>query len=213
MVVQAINGAVRRVPVAPVYLLGMIPAVWLFWLAATGGLGPDPVRTLEHRYGEIALQLIIAGLAVTPLRRLSGISMLRFRRALGLLAFGYAAAHALVWLLLDVQLDMAVAWEDVFERPHITVGVVALGLLVPLALTSTDVALRRLGAGAWRRLHMLVYPAALAAGLHWLLLARTWEAGMATHLLLILGLLVYRLPLGRMLRAARDTSLRAPGSR
>lgn len=207
-----INAGLRRVPVGPLYVLGMVPAVWLFWLAATGGLGPDPVRTLEHRYGEIALQLLIAGLAVTPLRRLTGVAALRFRRLLGLLAFAYALAHAGVWLVLDVQLDMAEAWEDVFERPHITMGVVALGLMVPLALTSTDAALRRMGPLRWRRLHWLVYPVAVAAGLHWVLLARTWDATMATHLGLILVLLALRLPLGRRRGDGRETSLRRTGS-
>ncbi|MBK5926107.1 protein-methionine-sulfoxide reductase heme-binding subunit MsrQ [Rhodobaculum claviforme] len=211
--VQALNAGLRRVPVAPLYILGVLPALWLFWQALTGGLGPDPVRALEHRYGEIALQLLIAGLVVTPLRRFTGVSLLRFRRALGLLAFAYAVFHVSVWLVLDVQLDMAAAWVDVFERPHITVGAVAVALLVPLALTSTDAALRRLGPQAWRRLHMLVYPAVLGGAIHWMMLAKTWEVGAATHLAVILVLLALRLPWRRKPRSLRDRSLRADGSR
>ncbi len=198
--VAPLNAALRRVPLWGVYALGVAPAVWLFWLAATGGLGPDPVRTLEHRYGETALQLLVAGLAVTPLRRLTGVSLLRFRRALGLLAFAYVVFHVAVWLLLDIRLDLAAAWEDVFERPHITVGAIGLALLIPLALTSTDRALRLLGPETWRRLHRLAYPAALAAAAHYLMLVKTWEPAPLAYLAVILGLLALRLPRGAVLR-------------
>ena len=190
----AINAALRSVPVWPLYWLGVGPALWLFWRAATGALGPDPVRTLEHLYGEIALGLLVAGLAVSPLRRLTGLSLLRFRRAIGLLAFAHVCFHVSVWLVLDIQLDAAAAWEDIFERPHITVGMVGVVLLIPLALTSSDRALRRMGPQAWRRLHLLVYPAALAGALHYLMLVKTWEPAPMLWLAVILLLLALRLP-------------------
>lgn len=204
--VAALNAGLRRVPLWAVYVLGVVPAVWVFWLAATGGLGPDPVRSLEHWYGETALQLLVAGLAVTPLRRFTGVTLLRFRRALGLLAFAYVIFHVAVWLLLDIQMDMAAAWEDVFERPHITVGVVGVAVLVPLALTSTDRAMRRMGPQAWRRLHRLAYVGALAGAIHYLMLVKTWEAAPLAYLAVILLLLALRLPADTLLRA---TSLRA----
>ena len=204
--VATLNAWARRVPVWVLYVLGVLPAVWLFWQAATGGLGPDPVRALEHRYGEIALQLLVAGLAVTPLRRLTGVSLLRFRRALGLLAFAYVVFHVAVWLGLDMGGDLGAAWADVFERPHITVGAVGVALLVPLALTSTDRALRRMGPQAWRRLHRLAYGAALAGAAHYLMLVKTWEPAPLAYLAVILGLLALRLPTGPIGRA---TSLRA----
>lgn len=204
-----LNGWARRVPLWAVYVLGVLPAVWLFWQAATGGLGPDPVRALEHRYGEIALQLLVAGLAVTPLRRLTGVSLLRFRRALGLLAFAYVVFHVAVWLGLDMGGALGAAWADVFERPHITVGAVGVALLLPLALTSSDRALRRMGPQAWRRLHRLAYPAALAGAAHYLMLVKTWEPAPLAYLAVILGLLALRLPAGPWRRA---TSLRPTGS-
>ena len=191
---QRVNAALRRLPVWPVYALGLIPAVWLFWLGLTGGLGPDPVKALEHRYGQTALQLLIATLAVTPLRRLTGLSLLRFRRALGLLAFAWLVLHLLVWAVLDVQLDLAVMWADVVRRPYITVGMLGFLLLVPLALTSTDAALRRLGAARWRRLHQLGYLAALAGATHYLMATKVTEAGAILHLAVILLLLALRLP-------------------
>ena len=190
----AVNAVLRRLPAWPLYWAGAAVAVWLFWRAATGRLGPDPVRTLEHLYGEIALWLLVLGLAVTPLRRLTGLSLLRFRRAIGLLAFAFVCFHVTVWLVLDIQLDAAAAWEDVFERPHITVGMLGLVMLIPLALTSSDRALRRMGPEAWRRLHMLVYPAALAGVVHYLMLVKTWEATPILWLAAILLLLALRLP-------------------
>ncbi|MGY6410791.1 MAG: protein-methionine-sulfoxide reductase heme-binding subunit MsrQ [Alkalilacustris sp.] len=197
----AINAALRRVPVWPLYWLGVLPALWLFWRAATGGLGPDPVRTLEHLYGEIALGLLVAGLAVTPLRRFTGVSLLRFRRAIGLLAFAHVCFHVVVWLVLDIQLDAGAAKQDIFERPHITVGMVGLVLLIPLALTSSDRALRRMGPEAWRRLHLLVYPAALAGAIHYLMLVKVWEPAPILWLAVILLLLALRLP--RLRRTSR----------
>ena len=195
-----VNAILRRLPVWPLYPLGLLPAVWLFWLALTGGLGPDPVKALEHRYGETALQLLIAGLAVSPLRRFAGLSLLRFRRALGLLAFSWLVLHLLVWAVLDVQLDLRVMWEDVAKRPFITLGMAGFLLLVPLALTSTDRAMRRMGPVAWRRLHLLVYPAALLAGLHQLLAAKVWEPASLAYAGVILLLLALRLPLSGLAR-------------
>ena len=194
------NAALRRLPVWPLYPLGLVPAVWLFWQALTGGLGPDPVKALEHRYGEIALQLLVAVLAVTPLRRMTGLALLRFRRALGLLAFAYVTLHLAVWLVLDVQLDLARVWEDVAKRPYITIGMAGFLLLVPLALTSTDSALRRMGPVAWRRLHRLTYVAALAGAIHYLMLVKVWEPAPMLYLGLILALLGLRLPWGAALR-------------
>lgn len=194
-VAQALNPALRRVPLWLVYLLGCLPPVWLFWLGMTGGLGVDPVKVLEHRLGEIALQLMVAVLAVSPLRRLTGLNLLRFRRALGLLAFLYVVLHLLTWALLDLQLQGV--WADILERPYITVGMAAFVLMLPLALTSNDRALRRLGSTAWRRLHLLTYPAALLGVIHYIMLVRIWETEPLVYLAVILALLALRLPILR----------------
>lgn len=201
MPVAAANGALRRIPPAVVYVLGLLPAPWLFWLALSGGLGPDPAKALEHRYGEIALQFLVATLVVSPLRRLTGLSLLRFRRALGLLAFAYVCLHLAVWLILDVQ-GLAPALAETIKRPYIAVGMAAFLMLLPLALTSTDAALRRMGPQAWRRLHLLAYPATLAGSIHYLLLTRGWLVEPLLYLAAILLLLALRLP-GTADRSAR----------
>jgi sulfoxide reductase heme-binding subunit YedZ len=189
---QTINGALRPLPPAAVYAAGAVPAAVLAVQAATGGLGVDPVKALEHALGLHALQFLVAGLAVTPLRRLTGVNLIRWRRALGLTAFGYALAHVAVWLALDLQFRWPEIGADIVKRPYITLGAAAFVLLVPLALTSTDGAIRRMGAAAWRRLHRLAYPAGLLAALHYLWLVKAWPVEPFLYLGAVLGLLGLR---------------------
>jgi sulfoxide reductase heme-binding subunit YedZ len=196
--VQAINQTMRRVPTWGVYGLLSVPALWLVWLAVTGGLGVDPVKALEHRLGEIALQLVILGLAITPLRRLSGVSLLKFRRAVGVMTFVYVVLHLLVWLVLDVQI-LSQVWADIVKRPYITVGMAAFALMLPLALTSNDLSVRRLGP-AWRRLHRLTYVVATLGGLHYVMLAKGFQLEPLLYLAVILALLALRLRLPRRLQ-------------
>lgn len=175
-IAPAVNRALRRVPTWPLWLGGLIPGAWLTWLLFTGGLGVDPVKAYERELGLIALQFLLAGLCVTPLLRFTGINLIRFRRALGVTGFIYALVHLLVWVVLDKQFFWAEMAADLARRPYILIGMTAFALLVPLALTSTDGALRRMGAAAWRRLHWLTYPAAVLGALHFLMLSRTWAA-------------------------------------
>src|SRR6476469_9581697 len=146
-----------------IYILGLTPAVWTFYLGLTDQLGADPQNVLERTLGLWALRFLILTLAITPLRRLGGPNWIRYRRTLGLLAFYYAAMHLSVYLLLDKDLDLAAIWADIVKRPYITVGMLAFTILVPLAVTSNSTSIRRLGGAAWARLHKLVYVAIVAA--------------------------------------------------
>lgn len=195
--VEALNAGLRRVPTWVAYLLGSLPALWLLWRAFSGGLGVDPVKELEHRLGEVALQLVVAGLAVTPLRRIAGITLLRFRRAIGILAFVYAGLHLLVWLLFDIQLRWAEIWADIVKRPYITIGMAAFVLMVPLVATSNNMALRRMGVLAWRRLHWLTYPTAILGAVHYLMVVKAWPPEPILYLCAVVGLLALRLPRSR----------------
>jgi len=155
-----------------VLVAGCAPAAGLAWAAARGQLGANPVETLTHGTGDWALRFLLASLAVTPLRRLSGWhGIVAQRRALGLFAFGYACAHFAIWSLLDHGLDPAEMAEDVVKRPYVTVGFAAFVLLVPLAVTSTRNWIRRLGR-RWTALHRLVYASACLAILHYLWLVK-----------------------------------------
>jgi sulfoxide reductase heme-binding subunit YedZ len=157
-----------------IYILGLVPAVWTFYLGLTDQLGADPQNTLERTLGLWALRFLIAALAVTPLRRLGGPSLIRYRRAIGLLGFYYACLHLTVYLVLDQGLDLAAIWADIVKRPYITVGMLAFTILVPLAATSNNAMIRRLGARAWQRLHKLVYVATAAAAIHFVMLVKSW---------------------------------------
>jgi len=193
VIAAPINRALRRVPTWPVWILGFVPAVWLTWLLFTGGLGVDPVAVYERELGLIALQFLLAGLCVTPLMRLAGVNLIRFRRALGVTGFAYAAMHLLVWVVLDKQFFWAEMGKDLLKRPFIMVGMAAFLLLVPLALTSTDGAIRRLGAAAWRRLHLLTYPAAVLGAAHYLLVVKSWPIEPILYLCGAIGLVAMRL--------------------
>ncbi len=194
-----LNTLLRRVPVWAVYIVCAIPAPVLFWLGVTGGLGVEPIKALEHRLGELALQLLILSLAITPLRRFVGLNLIKFRRAIGLMAFFYVVLHLLVWLLLDVQF-LSEIWKDILKRPYITIGMTAFVILIPLAVTSNNWSVRRLGP-LWRRLHRVVYVAAILAALHFVMLARGFQIEPLVYLGLIVLLLALRLPLRRQRQA------------
>lgn len=187
-----INSAARHVPVWAVWLTGSAPLLWLAMQFVQGSLGPEPAKTMERELGLWALRFLMLSLAISPLRWL-GLNLLRFRRALGLLAFVYATMHLTVW----VWPDMGLLWQqmaaDIVKRPYLLLGAGAFLAMLPLALTSSNMALRRMGGAAWRRLHRLAYPALGMAILHFILLSRVWTAELVIHLALSLGLLLVRL--------------------
>lgn len=189
------NRQLRRVPVWALYVLGALPAPYLVYLAGTGGLGVEPIRALEQELGGLALKLLVFGLAISPLRRLTGLNLMRFRRATGLLTFYYVACHLLVWLLLDVQF-LSEVWADIVKRPYVTVGMLAFVLMIPLAATSNNLSVRRLGA-RWRGLHRLTYLAAALGGVHFVILSKGFRIEPLVYLGIILILLATRLPARR----------------
>lgn len=179
----------------------LLPAGWLALqmhaelVRGTGALGADPVAAIEHFLGLWALRMLVLGLAVTPLRQLTGLTvLLRFRRMLGLYAFFYASLHFTAWIVLDLRGYWTQLFTEIVERPYIAVGFLAWLLLVPLAATSTQGAMRRLGR-AWGRLHRLVYAAAILAVLHfwWLVKSDIREPALYAGLVaLLLGWRAWR---------------------
>ena len=159
-------------------------------MAQTGGLGREPVEALEHELGEIALQLLIIGLCISPLRRFVGLNLLKFRRAFGVLAFTYVALHLLVWAVLDVQ-TLERVWADIVKRPYITIGMASFVLMLPLILTSNNWAVRWLGP-LWSRLHLLPYPVALLAAVHFIWVRKGFQIETLLYLGVITGLLALR---------------------
>jgi sulfoxide reductase heme-binding subunit YedZ len=169
---MALSGesAVRLV-LKPVVLLGCLAP--LAWLAAGAAgmpgfsLGANPVEEILHTLGKWGLNFLMVTLCITPLRQLTHWPQwMRLRRMLGLAAFFYLLAHFLFYVLVDQGLDVRVVVEDVAKRPYITLGLLGILLLLPLALTSTQGAMRQLGR-RWQRLHRLVYPAAILGCTHY----------------------------------------------
>ncbi len=155
------------------FVLCALPFAWLVYAAGTGGLGPDPAERIMHVTGEWGLRMLVLTLLVSPLRLWTGWGVLmRMRRMLGLYVFFYASVHLVAFLQLYTGWNAAVLWEELLERPYITVGFSAWLLLLPLALTSTRGWQRRLGRN-WPRLHRLVYPVAVLACIHLLWLSRS----------------------------------------
>ncbi|MES2813717.1 MAG: protein-methionine-sulfoxide reductase heme-binding subunit MsrQ [Pseudomonadota bacterium] len=187
-----LNAQARRIPTWVVYVLGLVPLGILVWGAIFGGLGPDPVKAIERGLGERGLQFLLASLAITPLRRV-GLNLLRFRRALGLLAFIYVALHLMAWVLLDMGLRWDEMLADLTKRPFVILGMVGFLAMIPLAATSWNGAIRRLGAAAWNRLHKLAYVAILAGTVHLALLSKVWTTEVLVYMGLTLGLLALRL--------------------
>lgn len=209
--VEALNAAARRVPRWAVYALGMLPALLLLNGLLAGTLGPDPAKVVERELGLTGLQFLMAALAITPLRRLAGINLIRHRRALGLLAFGYIVLHLAAWAVLDFNLLWGEMLRDILKRPYITVGMLGFAAMLPLAATASDAAIRRMGAAAWQRLHRLAYLAGLAGALHFLLLVKTLTPTALLHAGAILMLLALRM--GWAIRRGRIRALRgAPGA-
>ena len=171
------------------FVLCLVPFVQLVWRAAANALGANPVEAVQRSLGWWTLFLLLATLAVTPVRRWTGADwLLRLRRMLGLFAFFYACAHFITYAWLDVWFDPAAIAKDVIKRPFITVGFLALVLMVPLAFTSTQAMQRRLGRG-WRTLHRLVYAVAILGVLHfWWLVKR--DVSRPLMFALVLGLLL-----------------------
>jgi sulfoxide reductase heme-binding subunit YedZ len=156
-----------------VWLLCLLPLAVLSMKAATDDLGANPIDFITDWLGDWTLRLLLIALALTPLRILTGAAWLVvFRRMLGLFAFFYATLHFSVWLVLDHFFAWDQMLADIVKRRYITVGMLALTLLIPLALTSTTGMIKRLGGVAWRRLHRLVYVIGILAVLHYLWLAK-----------------------------------------
>lgn len=176
------------------FLVALLPAAALVWATFFGDLGPDPVAHIVHETGAWTLRFLLITLAVTPLRKLSGWNVLiRFRRMLGLFAFFYASMHFAGYLLLDLGAFWSQLLTDIVKRPYITVGFTAWVLLVPLAVTSTNAMMRRLGK-RWQTLHRLSYFIAALGVLHFFWLVKADKTEPLIYAGILAALLLARLP-------------------
>ncbi|MEK7989470.1 MAG: protein-methionine-sulfoxide reductase heme-binding subunit MsrQ [Thiotrichaceae bacterium] len=157
-----------------IFVFCLIPIILLSYGFITDNLGADPIQSLLKQTGEWALRLLLATLAVTPIRQIFGwSSLIRIRRMLGLFSFFYALLHVCIYITFDQSLDIGDIINDVFKRPFITIGMLSFLLMLPLALTSSNAAIRYLTGKKWKQLHQLVYLVAIGAVIHFLWLAQS----------------------------------------
>ncbi|WP_112310076.1 protein-methionine-sulfoxide reductase heme-binding subunit MsrQ [Pseudogemmobacter bohemicus] len=197
-----LNAVSRRLPEWGVWLLGLLPLAWLAFQVLSGGMLVDPVKAIEHDLGKTGLWLLFICLAIPPLRALTGVNLIRHRRAAGLLAILYIALHLLAWIWLDMGLLISQALSDLVKRPYLIMGVVAFLLLIPLAVTSNAASIRRMGR-SWRRLHLLIWPATVLAVLHYLWQMKIIRPEGWIWAAILAGLLIWRLIQARI-RARRE---------
>ncbi|MBD9357815.1 protein-methionine-sulfoxide reductase heme-binding subunit MsrQ [Methylomonas albis] len=173
-----------------VFLLALLPLTKLAVAAYWDNLGANPIEKITHNTGYWALTFLLITLAVTPLRRMSGwLWLIRLRRMLGLFAFFYATLHLSTYLVLDQFFDWDAMGKDIVKRPYISIGFSAFIMLIPLAISSSDAAIRRLGGKRWRALHRLIYPCAVAGvGHFWWLVKK--DLTRPVIFLVLLGLLL-----------------------
>lgn len=165
-------------------------------------MGVNPAEYIHHFLGDTAIRVLLATLAVTPVRDITGWApVILIRRRIGLAAFFYALLHIVAYLWLDLLWSLSALWEDVLKRMYITLGMAAFALLVPLAVTSTNGMIRRLGRTAWERLHWLIYPIAVLAVFHQTLMTKSLQWGEIVHGGILAVLLLWRVP--KWLGAAR----------
>ena len=195
-----------------VFVACLIPLGQLALNAYRSDLGANPIETITRFTGSWSLIILIATLAVTPLRRITGKNeLIKLRRMLGLFAFFYAALHFATYMVLDLYFDFPAILKDVLKRPYITVGFTAFVLMIPLAATSTAAMIRRLGK-RWQQLHYMVYASAILGIVHfyWLVKAdirRPVQYGAVLAVLLGYRLFVKWTPvLGRSKRSTRSNS-------
>lgn len=174
-------------------------------------MGADPVKTIQHLTGLSTLVILFVTLSVTPLRRLTGWNeLIRVRRLIGLFAFFYAVLHAFSYFVFDQRLSPSGIAADVVEHPWVTVGFTAFVLLIPLALTSTQASIRRLGGRRWRRLHQLIYLSAIGGVLHYLWLVKRDIRPPLTYGVILIGILALRIAVARTSARKAPTRARLP---
>ena len=186
-----------------VWLACFAPLAWLAWRGYAGELGANPIEVLIRQLGVWGLRLLLVGLAITPAARIfKQPRLIRFRRTVGLFAFSYILLHLLSYVGVDLFFDWNQLWKDILKRPFITLGMLAFVLLIPLAVTSTNGWILRMGRAAWSRLHRLIYVIVPLGVIHYYLLVK------ADHRPPIVYGAILAVLLGWRIWAARSARLR-----
>lgn len=181
-------------PKVVIFINSLVPFVLLLWDVSRNRVGPNPLEFATRTTGMLTLIFLCLTVAVTPLRKIFGVnSLVKFRRMLGLFAFFYGSLHLLTYIWFDRLFNLISVGQDVVQRPFILIGMVAFILMVPLAITSTNKMVKRLGGKRWAKLHRLAYVAVIAGVVHFWMLVKSDTRLPLTFAFIVLFLLGYRL--------------------
>ncbi|MEC8447309.1 MAG: protein-methionine-sulfoxide reductase heme-binding subunit MsrQ [Pseudomonadota bacterium] len=186
-----VRASVRRLRSWHIYVSLLVPLLFLTYDLLSGRLGVDPMRAIEKSLGVTAIYILILTLCITPFSVLTGINFIRFRRAFGLMSFFYIILHFSTWLLLDMQLRWVEIAESLTRKPFIVFGVMGFLLLIPLAATSNNYSMKRLGK-YWQKLHKLIYVAIILGGIHYLMMEKTLQNDAIITFIIIIALISLR---------------------
>ncbi|MDB5468846.1 MAG: protein-methionine-sulfoxide reductase heme-binding subunit MsrQ [Caulobacter sp.] len=193
-----------RLVYTAVWLACFAPIPWLVWRLLGDDLGANPIEALIRQLGVWGLRFVLVSLAITPAARLlRQPRLIRFRRTVGLFAFAYVLLHWCTYVGVDQFFDWAAVLKDIYKRPFITIGMTAFVLLIPLAVTSTNAAIRALGPVRWKRLHRLIYVIAPLGVLHYYMLVKADHRPPLIYAGVLVLLLGYRLVEALRKRAGR----------
>ena len=183
----------KHLPVSLLYLILLIPIPLYFYWGIVNQLGPDPLRFLEHKYGELGLVFLLITLSISPLLRFAKINLMKFRRCVGLVAFYYVISHICIYFFLDIGLSMDLLLSDLQKRYYIIAGFFAFITLIPLALTSNNFSLRKLNIRTWNKIHSFVYVAIILSIFHFILMSKTWTGELYFYTLATVIILALKL--------------------
>lgn len=181
----------RRVKIWHAYAILSMPLLFLIYDLLSGQLGIDPMRSIEKNLGITGIYILILTLCITPLSTLTAINLIRFRRAFGLMSFFYIILHFSTWILLDMQLRWTEIVDSLTKKPFIVFGVIGFVLLLPLAATSNNYSMKRLGK-YWPKLHKLIYVAIILGGVHYLMMEKTIQNDAIITFIIIVALILLR---------------------
>jgi len=177
-----------------IFINSLVPLLFLAWDALFGKLGVNPIEFFLRTTGVLTLIFLLVTLSVTPLRKYFGWnSLIKFRRMLGLYAFFYGFLHLITYSVFDKSFSVSAIASDVWQRPFVAVGMIAFFLLIPLAVTSTNEMIKRLGGKNWARLHKLTYVAAILGVIHFWMIVKSDVFYPLLFGLVLAGLLGYRI--------------------
>ena len=177
-----------------IFLVIILPSLFWSYQFISGSLGVNPIEKFMDNMGKMALRLIVLTLFISSLSEFKKFRFLfEVRRMIGLFAFFYVTCHFLTYIALDHYFDITFIIKDIIKRPFITFGFISFLLLIPLVITSPKIILKKLGFKVWKKIHYLIYPAAVLSSLHFYMLVRANKTEPAIYIFLILLLLIYRL--------------------